>query len=114
MLTMQAVRDRMGTAAVVRETPVATRKRFSQKAGQIGKDIQRFKSYTARRIIDHLEAVRAKRLLDLLALFKRIHKTQSEHQLWEEGGHPQRIESELVPLIRKAGLDLSSRLGFEA
>jgi len=63
---------------------------------QIGKDIQRFKSYTARRIIDHLEAARAERLLDLLALFKRAHKTQSEHQLWEEGSHPQRIESEVV------------------
>ena len=55
-----------------------------------------FKSYTARRIIDHLVAARAQRLLDLLALFKRLHKTQCEHQLWEEGGHPQRIESEGV------------------
>jgi putative transposase len=63
---------------------------------QIGKDIQRFKSYTARCTIDHLRAVQAQRLLDLLALFKRVHKTQSEHQFWEEGSHPQRIESEVV------------------
>jgi putative transposase len=63
---------------------------------QIGQDIQRFKSYTARRIIDHLVAARAQRLLDLLAPFKRLHKTQCEHQLWEEGSHPQRIESEGV------------------
>lgn len=41
MMTMQAVRDRTGAASVVKETPVATRKRFSQKAGQIGKDIHR-------------------------------------------------------------------------
>lgn len=41
MLTMQAVRERTGSASVVKETPVATRKRFSQKAGQIGKDIHR-------------------------------------------------------------------------
>jgi REP element-mobilizing transposase RayT len=63
---------------------------------QIGQDIQRFKSYTARRIIDQLVAARAQRLLDLLALFKRLHKTQCEHRLWEEGSHPQRIESEGV------------------
>jgi putative transposase len=65
-------------------------------SAQIGQDIQRFKSYPARRIIDHLVAARAQRLLDLLALFKRLHKTQCEHQLWEEGSHPQRIESEGV------------------
>jgi putative transposase len=63
---------------------------------QLGSDVQRFKSYTARRIIDHLAEVRAERLLNLLALFKRVHKTQSEHQFWEEGSHPQRIESDAV------------------
>jgi len=63
---------------------------------QIGTDIQRFKSYTARRIIDHLESSKAHGLLDLLALFKRRHKTQSIRQFWEEGSHPQRIECEAV------------------
>ena len=63
---------------------------------QIGTDIQRFKSYTARRIIDHLESVGADRLLQLLALFKRRHKTRSLHQFWEEGSHPQRIENDAV------------------
>lgn len=63
---------------------------------QIGKDIQRFKSFTARSIVDHLEAVQARGLLDLLALFKRAHKTQSQYQFWEEGSHPQRIESDAV------------------
>ena len=42
---------------------------------QTSQGIQRFKSCTARRIIDHLQAVRAERLLELLALFKRLHKT---------------------------------------
>jgi len=65
-------------------------------SSQIGKDIQRFKSFTARGIIDHLEAVNARGLLELLALFKRAYKMQSEYQFWEEGSHPQRIESELV------------------
>ena len=54
-------------------------------SARIGQDIQRFKSYTARRIIDHLVAARAQRLLDLLAPFKRLHKSQCEHRLWAEG-----------------------------
>ena len=63
---------------------------------QISKYTQRFKSYTARRIIDYLEVVNARGLLDLLELFKRAHKTRSKYQLWEEGSHPQRIESDHV------------------
>jgi hypothetical protein len=35
-------------------------------------------------------------LLDLLALFKRRHKRDATYQLWEEGSHPKRIESETV------------------
>ena len=60
---------------------------------QIGEDTQRFKSYTARRIINHLESAKARNVLELLALFKRAYKTQSRYQFWEEGSHPQRIES---------------------
>ena len=65
-------------------------------APDLGKVIQRFKSYTARQIIDYLSEAKASRLLDLLTLFKRDYKTQSEHQLWEEGSHPQRIEHDSV------------------
>lgn len=66
------------------------------RSPHIGDTIRRFKSYTARRIIDHLQIRNARQLLDLLALFKRVHKVQSEHQFWEEGSHPQRIETEEV------------------
>lgn len=65
-------------------------------APDLPKVTQHFKSYTARRIIDYLAESKAQRLLDLLALFKREYKTQSEHQLWEEGNHPQRIEHDSV------------------
>ena len=65
-------------------------------APDLGKVTQRFKSYTARRIIDHLAESGAERLLTLLALLKRDYKTQSEYQLWEEGSHPQRIEHDSV------------------
>jgi putative transposase len=29
-------------------------------------------------------------------LFKRSHKTESRYQVWEEGSHPQLIESEIM------------------
>ena len=35
-------------------------------------------------------------MLELLALFKRPHKTESTYQVWEEGSHPQLIGSEAV------------------
>lgn len=43
---------------------------------QIGKDVQRFKSYTARRILDHLEEVGAHRLLELFARTLKIGDTR--------------------------------------
>ena len=35
-------------------------------------------------------------MLDLLARLKRSHKTESDYQVWEEGNHPQLIETESV------------------
>jgi len=62
----------------------------------LSRDMQRFKSYTAKGIIDSLERQGARRLLELLAWLKRDYKTESQYQVWEEGSHPQRIESEAV------------------
>nr|VFK39372.1 MAG: hypothetical protein BECKTC1821D_GA0114238_10069 [Candidatus Kentron sp. TC] len=58
--------------------------------------MRRFKSWTARRIIDYMEEIRARRMLELLALFKRAHKTETNYQVWEEGNHPQAIVSEAM------------------
>jgi len=63
-------------------------------SNDLSHDMQRFKSYSAKRIIDHLEKHQAAGILELLALFKRPHKTESTYQVWEEGNHPQLIESE--------------------
>lgn len=38
----------------------------------------------------------ATKLLELLAFFKRAHKQDTDYQVWEEGNHPQIIESETV------------------
>ncbi len=47
-------------------------------------------------MIDYLQQCQSSRVLEILALFKRAHKTQSTYQVWEEGHHPQLIESEDV------------------
>lgn len=66
------------------------------RSPDIPKDVQSFKSYSAKRLLEVLEAHRAERLLRMLALFKRRYKTDSTYQVWEEGSHPQRIEHEVV------------------
>jgi putative transposase len=63
-------------------------------AGDLGKEIGDFKSYTARRIIDLLEARNVRLILEQLAGFKAQHKDDRRHQLWQEGSHPQLIQDE--------------------
>ena len=58
------------------------------------KEMKDFKSFTARQIIDLLEACGVRMLLDLLHWHKARHKTESAHQLWQEGSHPQLIQGE--------------------
>jgi putative transposase len=60
----------------------------------ISKEIGDFKSFTARRIIDYLESVKARTMLKWLRLLKARHKADREHQLWQEGSHPQQITND--------------------
>jgi len=62
----------------------------------LSRDMQCFKSYSAKQIIEHLEQHRSVKLLELLAFFKRAHKNETTYQVWKEGNHPQIIESETV------------------
>ena len=61
-------------------------------APEISDVIQRFKSFTARAIIDLLEARNAKTLLRQPSATKLNHKTESVYQVWQEGNHPQQIQ----------------------
>jgi REP element-mobilizing transposase RayT len=65
-------------------------------APELADVMQRFKSFTARRIIDYLESQSAHTLLEQLHYFKLRHKTESEHQLWQEGNHPQQIHDDAM------------------
>ncbi|AFY55226.1 transposase [Rivularia sp. PCC 7116] len=66
----------------------------------ISKEIAAFKSFTARSIIDKLKQNQAEYLLKQLRFHKKLHKTSQEHQLWQEGSHPQTISTQEM-LIQK-------------
>jgi putative transposase len=67
------------------------------QAENLAVELPRFKSYTARKLIDHLKECRAERLLQQLAFFRKDYKREDrDYQCWEEGSHPQLIENEQV------------------
>lgn len=56
--------------------------------------VSRFKSYTARRILDGLEQGGFATLLEELRFFRLRHKSDQTYQLWQEGSHPQQIQND--------------------
>ncbi len=52
-----------------------------------------FKSFTARQIIDLLEARKVRTILEQLKYWKAKHKIDRRYQLWQEGSHPQMIQN---------------------
>ena len=59
---------------------------------QLGRDIGRFKSHTARQIINYLADHNATSILDQLAFYKKAHKGDRAYQFWQEGCHPEWIQ----------------------
>ena len=64
----------------------------------LSKEVGDFKSYTAHRIIDLLEAQRVTMLLEQLRFHKLRHKANQEYQLWQESSHPQEIDGDEMML----------------
>ncbi|NET39421.1 MAG: transposase [Cyanothece sp. SIO1E1] len=60
-------------------------------ATDLAKEIRNFKSFTARSIIDWLQNNQRGYWLNQLKVAKLRHKTHQQHQLWQEGSHPQAI-----------------------
>jgi len=69
---------------------------FIAGSEDLGRDIARFKSYTARRIIDYLQKHTVSIILSQLAANKAAHKTDRTYQLWQEGAHPQQIQNDAM------------------
>ncbi len=63
-------------------------------ADDLDEQVGRFKSYTARRIIDELQQRGFSALLEELRYFKLRHKIDQTYQLWQEGNHPQQIQGD--------------------
>jgi len=62
----------------------------------IANSVARSRSFTARKIIDHLEKRGEKNILRQLDYQMLKHKTDREHQLWQEGKQPKQIRSDDV------------------
>lgn len=62
----------------------------------LSKQISNFKSYSARKIIDHLKSSQNHWLLSQLKLQKNHHKKDRDYQVWQEGSHPQLIQDEVM------------------
>ncbi len=65
-------------------------------ADDLSKELGDFKSFTARQIVDWLEARDAMRVLAELARQKLAHKTDRTYQVWQEGSHPEMIQGETM------------------
>ena len=72
---------------------------FVAQAPRLDKCLSSFKSFTAARLIELLEAHKAESLLARLRLAKRAHKRDREYQFWQEGSHAEMIFSE--PVMRE-------------
>jgi putative transposase len=67
-------------------------------APQLSRVIADLKRHTAREILDLLKEENADWLLNQLRYYRAAHKTGSEHQVWQEGFHPQAIPSDAIML----------------
>ncbi len=65
-------------------------------ADDLSTQIGRFKSYTARQVIDWLNETGRRSILKQLSALKARHKKDRAFQFWQEGSHPQQIRGEMM------------------
>ncbi len=68
----------------------------------LAKTIKEFKMFTARKIIDTLKENNVKWLLTELEFYKKRQKINSQYQVWQEGYHPQVLDTD-TKLEQKIG-----------
>ena len=67
---------------------------FIAEAPKLDNVLKAFKSFTAKEILRHAEAKGQDWLLHQLAFATKEYKLESQHQVWQEGLHPQLIQSQ--------------------
>jgi len=60
----------------------------------IAKTIKKFKSYTAKKLLELLQKENIKTILEQLAFYKKAHKKTTTYQIWQEGMQPKLIQNE--------------------
>lgn len=65
-------------------------------AADLSKEMMRFKSFTARSIIDRLRQQPSSYWLQRFEVAKLSHKTGQRYQVWQEGFHPKLLTSEAM------------------
>ncbi len=67
---------------------------FIASSEDLAGEVSKFKSFTARKIIDHLTEKKVDAILKKLEYYKLQHKEDRKYQLWQEGSHPEMIQNE--------------------
>ena len=63
---------------------------------QLAKRVGQFKSFTATTILKAMTERGYSTMLQELRFFKAAHKTDQDHQLWQDGSHPKQIDSDQI------------------
>ena len=63
-------------------------------ASDLSRTLASIKRHTARQIVAWAEAGRREWLLNQLSYYRAKHKAQSDHQIWQEGFHPQELSTD--------------------
>ncbi len=63
-------------------------------SNDIVKTIKKFKSFTAKKLLELLQKENIKTILEQLAFYKKAHKKTTTYQVWQEGMQPKLIQDE--------------------
>jgi putative transposase len=63
------------------------------QSADLRRDIARFKSYTLKQVLAYLAGNHVRTILDQLAFYKKAHKRDRSYQFWQEGVHPELVQS---------------------
>lgn len=67
---------------------------FVLQSKALDRDIARYKSYTAKHMIQYLSEHKVRQILEQLAFYKKAHKIDRAYQFWQEGVHPELIQND--------------------
>lgn len=63
------------------------------QSDDLQRDITRFKSFTARQLIQYLDKNNVRQILEQLMFYKKAHKADRAYQFWQEGVHAELIQT---------------------